>query len=131
LCPDLIQEFHAGTTGREIPLDLGIPREALTPGKPIQEGLLLFNGQSLDFVLDVRKFHHFIVLGAGLPQPKSSERIQRHAGGLRRLCFGLAFIGPRRYRDRLIDQAIVNPEVAEINIKVCRPRQGTLNQGFR
>jgi hypothetical protein len=65
---DLAEKFHARTIGREIALNLGIPLEAISLGKPAQEGYLLLIGKRLDSVLDLPEVHIRIVPLGGLKE---------------------------------------------------------------
>jgi len=42
LCPNPIKKVHTRTAGREIAFDLGVPFAAISLGKPVQKGHLLF-----------------------------------------------------------------------------------------
>ena len=61
LCFDPVENAHARAARREIALDLGVPVAAITLGKPVQKGRLLFGGQRLDCVLDLCEVHVLIV----------------------------------------------------------------------
>lgn len=54
---DIVKKRHTGAAWREIALNLVIPFLTITVGEPVQERRLLFAGQSLDCLLDLRKVH--------------------------------------------------------------------------
>ena len=66
----MIQQLHAASAGREIPLYFAVPLEAISSRKPVQKGGLLFNWQGLDLVLNARGVHIRMV-----PQPAALGRL--------------------------------------------------------
>jgi hypothetical protein len=54
----MIQQVSAAASGREIPLNFGIPPKAVSFfSQPIQKGGLLFDRECLDLALNIRDIH--------------------------------------------------------------------------
>jgi hypothetical protein len=77
LCLDSVEKVHPRAAGREIALEFGVPLVAISLSKPVQKGCLLFSGQRLNRVLDLRKSHISIVPLRALPRP-FTPGLRRH-----------------------------------------------------
>lgn len=82
LCLDSVEKVHPGTAGRKIAIELGVPLAAISLSKPVQKGGLLFSGQHLNCVLDLRQTHISIVPLRPLPRPftQACERLATALG---------------------------------------------------